>query len=239
MTRAGPAAVRSPVDVLAAWRDEAVCASHEYPEWFTSDRRDEQRAAIAVCAGCPVAADCLRAAISLDGPDDWNVAGGTTRKMRRAFRRGLPWARGWRWCSVQDCDRRARANGLCSRHYEAERRGVLGVTRPYVRQGPKCSEDGCTLPPTALGRCGTHYARDRRAAAGRAVTPTKQLPPERLTRGRPCSEGGCDRRAECWGMCAMHAARERRRRTRARDTRMTQQAAEVGAGQDPHFVYPG
>lgn len=78
------AQVREVVAAGEPWWEHAVCRDNPEvdPEWFhASDRRDRQRA-VAVCRGCPVAAECLAAAEAED--DRWGVRGGLTA-----------WQRGW------------------------------------------------------------------------------------------------------------------------------------------------
>ncbi|MGH4010968.1 MAG: WhiB family transcriptional regulator [Pseudonocardiaceae bacterium] len=60
-----------------------------------------ERRALAVCAGCPVAAACLAAALDFPATDQYGVVGGMTagqrrallrgRRSRRGGRNGLPW----------------------------------------------------------------------------------------------------------------------------------------------------
>ena len=71
------------------WRQVAACRDQD-PELFFPltemgpGARDVERAK-AVCAGCPVRAECLRYA--LDNGLDHGIFGGTTETERRALRR--------------------------------------------------------------------------------------------------------------------------------------------------------
>ena len=48
-------------------------------------RREEVRAALALCTGCPVRGNCLQNAV--DNNDAWGIWGGTTATQRRSMRR--------------------------------------------------------------------------------------------------------------------------------------------------------
>ena len=59
-------------------------------------------------------------------------------------------------CSLENCDRPVLSRGLCSRHYQRERRsGRLPDYRPPVQ----CSIEGCEQPPVARLLCSLHYQR--------------------------------------------------------------------------------
>lgn len=65
-------------------------------------------------------------------------------------------------CSVDDCDGRVNAGGLCETHYSRKRRGVPDWDAPIVRRIKRdgtCSVDGCSEPIQARGRCNMHYQR--------------------------------------------------------------------------------
>lgn len=43
------------------WMDDAACREHTWETFFAEKgRQDQHRAAIMICGGCPVTADCLR-----------------------------------------------------------------------------------------------------------------------------------------------------------------------------------
>jgi WhiB family transcriptional regulator, redox-sensing transcriptional regulator len=71
---------------FSPWRDEAACAGLEGVDFFPDA---EDLAAIAnakaVCAGCPVAAECLTWAIDTNQSE--GIWGGHTPKERRSLRR--------------------------------------------------------------------------------------------------------------------------------------------------------
>lgn len=67
--------------------DQALCTQSDPEAWFP-DIGGSARAAVAVCARCPIQARCLAVALSL--PNDLDgVWGGTTPNQRRALRRRL------------------------------------------------------------------------------------------------------------------------------------------------------
>jgi hypothetical protein len=70
------------------WRDGAACTGHD-PATFTEPAGpDDERDALATCAGCPVAADCLDTALAIDRNHDLGVWGGTTLDTRNRIRDG-------------------------------------------------------------------------------------------------------------------------------------------------------
>ena len=70
-----------PRDVADDWRSRAVCRDVD-PEVFFAD--DSVLEAKATCAGCPVAAQCLRHALDLD--ERFGVWGGLARGERARLR---------------------------------------------------------------------------------------------------------------------------------------------------------
>jgi hypothetical protein len=65
-------------------------------------------------------------------------------------------------CSLDHCDRRIDASGLCTTHYNRKRRGVPGWDAPVARsikRDGKCAKDGCPEPVQARGYCQVHYQR--------------------------------------------------------------------------------
>jgi hypothetical protein len=75
------------------WRDHAACKG--LTSLFFTERGESTREAKAVCAGCPVRAECM--AFAVDNAERFGVWGGTTERQRRAAR---GWDQGWhprRW----------------------------------------------------------------------------------------------------------------------------------------------
>jgi hypothetical protein len=65
-------------------------------------------------------------------------------------------------CTLDHCDRRIDAAGLCTTHYNRKRRGVPDWDAPVARsiqRGGKCAKDGCPEPVQARGYCQVHYQR--------------------------------------------------------------------------------
>ncbi len=67
------------------WMDDAACADHPEPDLWFPERGGTTKAAKAICATCPVRAECLQYA--LDDPDVEGVWGGTSTKDRKQIRR--------------------------------------------------------------------------------------------------------------------------------------------------------
>lgn len=72
----------------SGWRAKSACGpGRGVPTWlFFSDNPADEAAAVKVCAGCPVSADCLEWAIRTGST--YGVFGGTTEAQRR--RRRVP-----------------------------------------------------------------------------------------------------------------------------------------------------
>lgn len=65
------------------WTDDAICAQTD-PELFFPDKGSPAEPARRVCAQCPVATECLQAALT--DPSLTGVWGGTTYMERRDLR---------------------------------------------------------------------------------------------------------------------------------------------------------
>ena len=85
-------------------------------------------------------------------------------------------------CSVDGCIRRDYRAGLCTFHYEEERR----------RNAPLCKVDGCQRPSERVGMCNAHYRTQLRSVAPR------------------CSVAGCGRAVQANGICSTHYRRMQR-----------------------------
>ena len=68
------------------WHDQAACAGKPQ-EWFFPQRGDDVRPAKAVCASCPVNAECLAWALEQDTTTLQGIWGGTSMRERRQLRR--------------------------------------------------------------------------------------------------------------------------------------------------------
>ena len=67
------------------WREHAACKGMPISLFFPEKGRNVTTPAKKVCASCPVAAECLEAAIR--GREIWGVWGGCSEKQRRPMRR--------------------------------------------------------------------------------------------------------------------------------------------------------
>lgn len=72
-------------------------------------------------------------------------------------------------CTFEGCERKRRAKGLCSGHYQQLTSGrELVALRPKTKApaeaGSMCLFDLCDRPTRALGLCTGHYAQQRREA---------------------------------------------------------------------------
>ncbi|GLZ08549.1 transcriptional regulator WhiB [Actinomadura sp. NBRC 104412] len=72
------------------WSDHAICRGEDpdlfFPIGYSAPiLREQERRAKAICANCPVTADCLAWALKVGEPD--GIWGGTTPEERRHLRR--------------------------------------------------------------------------------------------------------------------------------------------------------
>lgn len=68
----------------AGWMERAACRGRD-PDWWSADPGTAaERAAVAVCAGCPVQRPCLAA--GLESPWAVGVWGGLNESQRRRMR---------------------------------------------------------------------------------------------------------------------------------------------------------
>lgn len=66
------------------WADWGLCAQTD-PESFFPEKGGSSRLAKRVCAGCPVADECL--AYALEHDERWGIWGGTSERQRRTLKR--------------------------------------------------------------------------------------------------------------------------------------------------------
>ena len=79
-------------------------------------------------------------------------------------------------CSVEGCDRKLKAKGLCDVHYGMNRK--FGRTHAILRSysGEKCEWDGCEKKAEVCGYCRPHYKIARRTGVLRAGNPERDHP---------------------------------------------------------------
>lgn len=113
-------------------------------------------------------------------------------------------------CSVDYCDRPARAKSLCEGHYQQAKAGkpfsVLRVIKPFIK-GELCAFEGCNQersPKAGFGFCSRHYSQYK---AGLDLS----LTPYRIAsyKGEKCKFEGCDRNARSNGLCNSHDRQRR------------------------------
>lgn len=90
-----------------------------------------------------------------------------------------------RSCSVEGCERKYRAKGFCSTHYNQ-----------FNKSTKTCSLDGCARNQLAKGLCSAHYQQQW---AGKPLGEIRSYDPE-----RGCSFEGCHRPHARWGLCRAH-----------------------------------
>lgn len=151
-------------DLFPAWQRQAACFGRGNERWFADGQGSQLRAARALCAGCPVIATCLDAA--LVHKEEYGIWGGCGEAERRTFARcrdarphgpdavdGCP----CRWCAewarhrknldaIRAGTRRAGdpgdRNGRNARH---------GIRASYAR-GCRCEAGGCRWSASKLAQ---------------------------------------------------------------------------------------
>ena len=97
-----------------AWRDHAACRGTN-PDLFHPERGDTEtvRAALAVCAACPVQPECATASAR----EPIGIWGGTTAAQRERNRPPTP-PKTRPVCVAQGCASPVRVRLWCARHYQ-------------------------------------------------------------------------------------------------------------------------
>jgi hypothetical protein len=108
-----------------------------------------------------------------------------------------------RTCSIDGCEKLARARGLCTAHYTASLRSGELTRREYNRVRKPCAVDGCETPTTRT-YCSAHETQLRRYGAG-SLKPLIKY--DRAS--KPCSVEGCDS-LTTGTYCKVHERRFRR-----------------------------
>lgn len=99
-------------DLDRSWVADAACR-HIDTHLMYPHRGESAAQAKAVCARCPVRAECLEWALAV--PEKFGIWGGLSERERRtlrAERAGKP------TCERDDCWRVSHSGGLCDNHYK-------------------------------------------------------------------------------------------------------------------------
>jgi hypothetical protein len=101
-------------------------------------------------------------------------------------------------CTVDDCEGRVKAGGLCQKHYVRFRK--YGTTDdPEPKPVAICSVPDCVKPVVAQGICGMHYRRQRIHGDLNATRKPRST----------CTVDNCDRPVVGQGLCSPHYNRMR------------------------------
>ena len=103
-----------------------------------------------------------------------------------------------RTCSVEGCDGKHLARGLCSLHYQRLKHSDDFTPRPKPDPERPCSVDGCTNYGHLKGMCEKHYHRMRRHG-----TTDDSIPKA----AAECSVEGCTAFVRARGLCSLHLGR--------------------------------
>jgi hypothetical protein len=115
-----------------------------------------------------------------------------------------------RSCSVEGCDRKHSAKGLCAHHYYRLRNNGTLEERTFTDPPARsyCSVEGCEKASAARGWCQMHYDRWRKYGdVGEAAT---RRPGKKRRLPLVCIVEGCGRRMAKGGYCSMHWQRLKR-----------------------------
>lgn len=88
-------------------------------------------------------------------------------------------------CTIEGCEKRVKARGMCPSHYQTWRRANLPQ--------PECSVEGCSKSAVARGWCHSHYKRWETAGDVQADKPLRTLytDPEEAFLARTERRGSC------------------------------------------------
>jgi len=121
-------------------------------------------------------------------------------------------------CTVDGCDRKHHARGLCGTHYLSFKRGATTFAPIKARERnkqPECTEEGCHEPVKAKGLCKTHYQRFLRY--GHLRRPIRSKPP------RECLIETCCNHVYAKDLCHAHYIKQRKWSAYGVDARRYQQ----------------
>jgi len=123
-----------PAGPVADWKLDAACVGSD-PRLFFPERGEATRPAKAVCAGCPVAEECLDAGMW----EKFGIWGGLSERERRRRRAGTRAARTCEACrcDISDTTLRTRFCDPCMAERRAEQLGRRSVAAglPVARTG--------------------------------------------------------------------------------------------------------
>lgn len=108
-------------------------------------------------------------------------------------------------CSVEDCDNKKRAKGLCPKHLRRlQRHGDLTTVLPPHRRTPDglCTVQGCNQKHRSNGYCNSHNKKFKKWGDPNYVYTVATA---------FCSVDCCDKKVDSLGLCNTHAGRFRRR----------------------------
>lgn len=78
-------------------------------------------------------------------------------------------------CTVDDCESRAKARGLCNMHYQRLRRTGT-IECDLYKRGTPCLVQDCETPSLVRGWCNTHYTRWKRTGDPNGIRPWEPTP---------------------------------------------------------------
>jgi len=102
-------------------------------------------------------------------------------------------------CSVEECERKAKALGFCPKHYERFKAHGDTENRPRkTRQS--CRVEDCLREAKAFGYCQKHYERFKKHGDPNVVLKKKE-------RAKLCTVEGCENKHNGLGFCDTHRVR--------------------------------
>lgn len=104
-------------------------------------------------------------------------------------------------CSIEDCQKPCRAQGLCEMHYRRLRRHGDPLKNLVAEKPKVCTFEDCGKPVAGRGLCSTHWARWRTHGDPNIVI--RGSKPQHVG----CNVGACEEKHHSKGYCSTHAAR--------------------------------
>lgn len=144
------------------WRLDAACIGRDPELWFSAVVEDVAEAK-RICAACPVA----RACAAMASTEKYGTWAGRT-EAERGYRH-QPEREFRRFCTIDGCQGKHQARGLCHAHYMRRQRNGELALQVSKHTGEPCATIGCSNPRRAREWCATCYRRNRRRELARSA----------------------------------------------------------------------
>ncbi|WP_088363002.1 hypothetical protein [Bacillus cereus] len=101
-------------------------------------------------------------------------------------------------CSIEGCNGKHQAKGLCMKHYMRMRNYKNTDDPKFINSGKTCTVDGCDKKAVATGLCGKHRWRKIKYDDPLFLMKTNK------NLGEPCHVPNCNKPIKCGVLCNNH-----------------------------------